>query len=111
MEAVGEFLGLEEDKAIDDDFRRYRTDLFPDMGHVHPTTFVCRAANPDPARPAHHARRQLSGADLLLRRCSPPCSAWPTHFATRPEWIKSSSADTLPAPDPLIKRRVRVTQE
>jgi len=45
MEIVGEFLGLDTDKAIYHFFRRYWTDWFPALRRVHRTTFVRQAAN------------------------------------------------------------------
>ncbi|CAN5797255.1 hypothetical protein BH20CHL2_BH20CHL2_08740 [soil metagenome] len=45
IEAVGEFLGLDQDTAIDDQFRRHHADLFPVLPRVHRTTFVRQAAN------------------------------------------------------------------
>jgi hypothetical protein len=45
MEAVGEFLGLDQDAAIYRYFRRHHTDLFPALARVHRTTFARQAAN------------------------------------------------------------------
>ncbi|MDQ3694740.1 MAG: IS982 family transposase [Chloroflexota bacterium] len=45
MEAVGEFLGLAQDVAIVDYFRRYHPDYFPALAAVHRTTFVRQVAN------------------------------------------------------------------
>jgi Transposase DDE domain len=45
MEVVGEFLGLDQDAAIDRFFRREHPDWFPAMRHVHRTTFTRQAAN------------------------------------------------------------------
>lgn len=45
IEVVGEFLGLDQDKALFDHFRRYHTDLFPALRRIHRTTFVRQAAN------------------------------------------------------------------
>lgn len=45
MEAVGEFLGLDQDKAIFDYFHRHQADLFPALRRIHRTTFVRQAAN------------------------------------------------------------------
>ena len=45
MEVVGEFLGLDQDKAIYDYFRRHHLALFPALGRVHRTTFARQAAN------------------------------------------------------------------
>lgn len=44
IEVVGEFLGLDQDKAIYDHFRRYHADLFPALRRVHRTTFARQAA-------------------------------------------------------------------
>jgi hypothetical protein len=45
IEVVGEFLGLDQDKALVDHFRRYHADLFPALGRIHRTTFARQAAN------------------------------------------------------------------
>ena len=45
IEVVGEFLGLDQDAALDNHFRRYHADLFPALPTVHRTTFVRQAAN------------------------------------------------------------------
>lgn len=45
MEVVGEFLGLDEDKAIYTYFRRHWAAWFPGIARVHRTTFVRQAAN------------------------------------------------------------------
>ena len=45
MEVVGEYLSLDQDKAIFDYFRRHYTHLFPVVGTMHRTTFVRQAAN------------------------------------------------------------------
>ena len=45
MEIVGEYLSLDQDKAIFDYFRRHYTHLFPAIGRIHRTTFVRQAAN------------------------------------------------------------------
>lgn len=45
IELVGEFLGLDRDKALFAHFRRYHRDAFPALGQVHRTTFVRQAAN------------------------------------------------------------------
>jgi hypothetical protein len=45
IEVVGEFLGLDQDQAIYDHFRRYHADLFPAVPTVHRTTFARQAAN------------------------------------------------------------------
>jgi len=45
MEVVGEFLGLDQDQAIYDHFRRHHAELFPALPTVHRTTFVRQAAN------------------------------------------------------------------
>ena len=45
IEVVGAFLGLDQDKALFDHFRRYHADLFPTLCCVHRTTFVRQAAN------------------------------------------------------------------
>lgn len=45
IEVVGEFLGLDQDQAIYDHFRRYHADLFPALATVHRTTFARQAAN------------------------------------------------------------------
>ncbi len=45
MEVIGEFLGMDEDKAIYTYFRRHWADWFPGITQVHRTTFVRQAAN------------------------------------------------------------------
>ncbi len=45
MEVVGEFLGLDQDVAIDRYFRREHPDWFPALRRVHRTTFTRQAAN------------------------------------------------------------------
>ena len=45
MEAVGEFLGLDQDVAIYQYFRREHPDVFPALAHIHRTTFARQAAN------------------------------------------------------------------
>lgn len=45
IEVVGEFLGLDQDNALFDHFRRYHADLFPNLTQLHRTTFVRQAAN------------------------------------------------------------------
>jgi hypothetical protein len=45
IECVGEFLGIDTDKAIYEHFRRYWADWFPALGRVHRTTFARQAAN------------------------------------------------------------------
>ena len=45
MEVVGEFLGLEQDAAIDRYFRRHWPHFFPALARVDRTTFVRQAAN------------------------------------------------------------------
>jgi hypothetical protein len=45
MEVVGEFLGMDEDKAIYTYFRRHWAAWFPSIAQVHRTTFVRQAAN------------------------------------------------------------------
>ena len=45
MEAVGEFLGLDQDVAIYRYFRRHHPDWFPGLARVHRTTFARQAAN------------------------------------------------------------------
>lgn len=45
MEAVGEFLGLDQDVAIYHYFRREHPDFFPALNRVHRTTFARQAAN------------------------------------------------------------------
>jgi hypothetical protein len=45
MEVVGEYLGLDQDKAIFEHFRRHHADLFPALRRVHRTTFARQAAN------------------------------------------------------------------
>ena len=45
MEVVGEFLGYDQDTAIDHYFRREHPDFFPALGRVHRTTFTRQAAN------------------------------------------------------------------
>ena len=45
MEVVGEFLGMDTDKAIFLFFRRHYREWFPSLGRVHRTTFARQAAN------------------------------------------------------------------
>ena len=45
IEVVGEFLGLDQDTALYDHFRRHHADLFPALPTVHRTTFTRQAAN------------------------------------------------------------------
>lgn len=45
MEIVGEYLSLNQDKAIYDYFRRHYSHFFPAMAKIHRTTFVRQAAN------------------------------------------------------------------
>jgi hypothetical protein len=45
MEVVGELLGLDQDVAIYDYFRRHHPGWFPALGRVHRTTFARHAAN------------------------------------------------------------------
>ena len=45
IEIVGEFLGLDTDKAIHRFFRRHYAEWFPTLGVVHRTTFCRQAAN------------------------------------------------------------------
>src|SRR5918911_253439 len=45
MAVVGEFLGLDTDRALVDYFRRHHGALFPKLRAVHRTTFARQAAN------------------------------------------------------------------
>ncbi len=45
MEVVGEFLGLDQDKAIYGYFRRHWAHFFPALRRLHRTTFARQAAN------------------------------------------------------------------
>lgn len=45
IEIVGEFLGIDTDKAIYLFFRRHYGEWFPALGEVHRTTFARQAAN------------------------------------------------------------------
>ena len=45
IEVVGEFLGLDQNTALYNHFRRYHADLFPALPTVHRTTFTRQAAN------------------------------------------------------------------
>src|SRR5438067_4707186 len=45
MEAVGEFLGLDQDKAMFAYFRRHYAHFFPALRSLHRTTFARQAAN------------------------------------------------------------------
>lgn len=45
VEVVGEFLGIDTDKAIFEFFRRHYAEWFPALGRVHRTTFTRQAAN------------------------------------------------------------------
>ncbi len=53
MEVVGESLGLSQDQAISDDFRRYHADCFPALRRLHRPTFRRRPrrGGSSPARP------------------------------------------------------------
>ena len=46
MEIVGEFLGLDTDKALHRYFRRHYAEWFPTLRSVHRTTFARQAAYP-----------------------------------------------------------------
>ena len=45
MEAVGEYLGLSQDKELYQYFRSHYSHFFPALGRVHRTTFIRQAAN------------------------------------------------------------------
>lgn len=45
MEVVAEYLGMSQDKAIYDYFRRHYAHFFPAISRIHRTTFVRQAAN------------------------------------------------------------------
>lgn len=45
MEVVGEYLGLSQDKALFQYFRRHWSHFFPALGHMHRVTFIRQAAN------------------------------------------------------------------
>lgn len=45
MEVVGEYIGLCQDKALFDYFRRHYAHFFPSLAKLHRTTFVRQAAN------------------------------------------------------------------
>lgn len=45
MEVVGEYLGVVQDKALFQYFRRHYSHFFPGLRRVHRTTFVRQAAN------------------------------------------------------------------
>lgn len=45
MEVVGEFLGIDTDKAIYEYFKRHYSEWFPRISEVHRTTFARQAAN------------------------------------------------------------------
>src|SRR5215472_7828226 len=45
LEVIGTYLGLNQDKALFDYFRRHWTAFFPALAHLHRTTFVRQAAN------------------------------------------------------------------
>jgi hypothetical protein len=45
MEAVGEYLGLDQDTAIFSYFRRHYSHFFPAVRRLHRTTFARQAAN------------------------------------------------------------------
>ena len=45
IEVVGEFLGLDEDTELFAYFRRHYAHYFPNLMHVHRTTFSRQAAN------------------------------------------------------------------
>jgi hypothetical protein len=44
IECVGEFLGIDTDKGLDEHFRRHWRDWFPALGRIHRTTLVRQAA-------------------------------------------------------------------
>lgn len=45
MEIVGEFLGMDTDKAIHEYFARHYAEWFPQVARIHRTTFCRQAAN------------------------------------------------------------------
>jgi hypothetical protein len=45
IESIGEFQGLDEDKAIFNYFRKHYAHFFPTLGKIHRTTFTRQAAN------------------------------------------------------------------
>ncbi len=45
MEVVGTYLGISQDKALYDYFRRHYAHFFPAVARLHRTTFVRQAAN------------------------------------------------------------------
>jgi hypothetical protein len=45
IEAIGEYLGLDQDKAMFAYFRRHFAHFFPALRRIHRTTFVRQAAN------------------------------------------------------------------
>lgn len=45
IEVVGEYLGMDCDRAIFDYFRRHYSHFFPALGQIHRTTFVRQSAN------------------------------------------------------------------
>ena len=82
MEVVGEFLGLDTDKAIFLFFGRHYAEWFPALGKVHRTTFTRQAAN------LWYLKRLMWKA--LLRKVeheTPRCALWtlsPLGFARLP---------------------------
>lgn len=68
IEIVGEFLGLDTDRALYAHFRRYHAALFPRLPSVHRTTFARQAAN------LWAAKRALWQALLAEVACEPTIS-------------------------------------
>src|SRR2546421_12883278 len=67
MEVIGEFIGLDQEKAIFSYFRRHYPHFFPTLRRVHRTTFTRQAANlwQVKARLWRHVLREL-GLDREL---------------------------------------------
>jgi len=90
IEVVGEFLGIETDKALYRYFRRHYGEFFPALGEVHRTTFSRQAANLWKVK----ERLSLAGA-------SSPRSAHDPAFAI---------CDSMPLPACLFARAYRCSR-
>ena len=65
MEEVGEFLSINQDKALFDFFRRHYSHFFPAIAKIHRTTFVRQAAN------LCHLKERVWRRLLQQVRCNP----------------------------------------
>ena len=73
IEIIGEFLGLDTDKAIRRYFRRHYGEWFPKLGEVHRSTFARQAAN------LWKVKERLSGKSSSVG----PLTSRASRFATR----------------------------